>query len=63
MSLPSEISDKATVPIEIGLTAAIVAIEANQPMILTASGDGGGSLAGLPYGPFDAITHRTLEIM
>ncbi|NEV80503.1 NAD regulator, partial [Rhodopseudomonas sp. BR0C11] len=62
MSLPFEMSDKSTVPIEIGLTAAIVAIEANQPMILTASGDGGGSLAGLPSGPFDAITHRTLEI-
>jgi hypothetical protein len=48
-------------PIEIGLTAAIVAIEANEPLILTASG-GADRLAGLPFGPFDAVTHRTFEI-
>ena len=30
-------SDKLLTPIEIGLTAAIVAIEGNEPMILTAS--------------------------
>jgi hypothetical protein len=57
-------SDKSasgdTLPIEIGLTAAIVAMEANEPLILTASG--GNDLIGLPYGPFDAISHRTLEI-
>jgi hypothetical protein len=55
------ISDKPPIPIEIGLTAAIVAIENNEPQILTAGGDG-GNLTGLPYGPFDAISHRTLEI-
>jgi hypothetical protein len=48
-------------PIEIGLTAAIVAIEANEPLILTASG-GADRLAGLAFGPFDAVTHRTFEI-
>jgi hypothetical protein len=47
-------------PIEIGLTAAIVAIEANEPLILTARGSDG--LAGLPFGPFDALAHRTFEI-
>ena len=60
-------SEKLLTPIEIGLTAAIVAIEGNEPVILTASaGDGdklaGENLAGLPFGPFDALAHRTFEI-
>jgi hypothetical protein len=54
-------SDKLPLPIEIGLTAAIVAIEDNEPLVLTASG-GDGDLAGLPFGPFEAVTHRTFEI-
>jgi len=49
-------------PIEIGLTAAIVGIEDNQPLILTASAGDDGKLAGLPFGPFDAVAHRTFEI-
>ena len=48
-------SDKLLTPIEIGLTAAIVAIEGNEPLILTASGTGGDKLEGLPFGPFDAV--------
>ncbi len=55
-------SDKPLTPIEIGLTAAIVAIEDNQPLILTASGSDGHQFAGLPFGPFDAVSHRTFEI-
>jgi hypothetical protein len=55
-------SDKLLTPIEIGLTAAIVAIENNEPLILTASGSDGDGLAGLPFGPFDAVAHRTFEI-
>ena len=55
-------SDKLLTPIEIGLTAAIVAIENNEPLILTASGGDGDGLAGLPFGPFDAVAHRTFEI-
>jgi hypothetical protein len=55
-------SDRLLTPIEIGLTAAIVAIEGNEPVILTASGGDGDSLAGLPFGPFDAVAHRTFEI-
>src|SRR5580698_4031135 len=59
-------SDTPLTPIEIGLTAAIVAIEANEPMVLIAQGgdDGrdGDKLAGLPFGPFDALAHRTFEI-
>src|ERR1700735_1470991 len=55
-------SEKPRTPIEIGLTAAIVAIEGNEPLILTASGSDGDRLAGLPFGPFDAVSHRTFEI-
>ena len=53
-------SDAPLKPIEIGLTAAIVAIDGNEPQILTARGD--DLLTGLPFGPFDAISHRTFEI-
>jgi hypothetical protein len=65
-------SDQPLTPIEIGLTAAIVAmngqvngyangqINSNEPLILTAAGDDG--LTGLPFGPFDALRHRTFEI-
>src|ERR1700754_1181791 len=55
-------SEKLLTPIEIGLTAAIVAIEGNEPLILTASAGEGDKLAGLPFGPFDAVSHRTFEI-
>lgn len=55
-------TDKILIPIEIGLTAAIVSIEGNEPLILTASGGDGETLAGLPFGPFDAVAHRTFEI-
>jgi len=55
-------SEKLLTPIEIGLTAAIVALEGNEPLILTASGGDGDRLAGLPFGPFDAVAHRTFEI-
>src|SRR6266852_6507879 len=65
-------------PIEIGLTAAIVAVEGEAPAILVA-GDGakvdahvgdahvgdtraGELSAGLPFGPFDPLAHRTFEI-
>ena len=50
-------------PIEIGLTAAIVAVEADEPTILVA-GDRrkGEPRAGLPFGPFDPLAHRTFEI-
>jgi hypothetical protein len=50
-------------PIEIELTAAIVAVEAEEPAILVA-GDAGKDVArfGLPSGPFDPLAHRTFEI-
>jgi hypothetical protein len=50
-------------PIEIGLTAAIVAVEDSNPTILIASGVGKSDVrAGLPFGPFDPLYHRTFEI-
>jgi hypothetical protein len=56
-------SEPALTPIEIGLTAAIVAVEGEEPAILVA-GDGGADepRAGLPFGAFDPLTHRTFEI-
>jgi len=49
--------------LEIGLTAAIVAIENNEPTTLVASDqEEGEPRAGLPSGPFDPLSHRTFEI-
>ncbi|TAK47168.1 MAG: NAD regulator [Xanthobacteraceae bacterium] len=56
-------TDKPQPLIEIGLTAAIVAIEGDRPHVLVASSDDGEGLhAGLPFGPFDPLKHRTFEI-
>ena len=49
-------------PVEIGLTAAIVAIRVDEPLILTTRADGPAGVAALPSGPFDPIRHRTFEI-
>ena len=52
-------------PIEIGLTAAIAAVEGEEPLILVAGeGEAGRDAprAGLPFGPFDPLAHRTFEI-
>ena len=46
--------------IEIGLAAAIVAVELGRPEILVSEDEGGED--GLPYGSFDPLKHRTLEI-
>ena len=56
------IADKPLTPIEVGLTAAIVAVEAEEPRILVAADPKGGTRAGLPFGPFDPLSHRTFEI-
>jgi hypothetical protein len=42
-------------PVEVGLTAAVVAMQGDAPQILVA-GDG------LPTGPFDPLKHRTFEL-
>ena len=52
--------------LEIDLTAAIVAVAGDQPLILATtaepSGDTANEIGGLPSGPFDPLSHRTLEI-
>jgi hypothetical protein len=48
-------------PIEIGLNAAIVAVEARQPLILVTSPGETDEADGLPFGPFDPLFHRTFE--
>ena len=56
--------DAPLTPIEIGLTAAIVTFSGEEPAILVA-GDaptGEETRVGLPFGPFDPLTHRTFEI-
>jgi hypothetical protein len=56
-------NEQVNPPIEIGLTAAIVAVESEEPAILIAGDPGGGEpRAGLPFGPFDPLAHRTFEI-
>jgi hypothetical protein len=47
-------------PIEIGLAAAIVAVEGHIPQILVGHNEGGEE--GLPDGRFDPLAHRTLEM-
>lgn len=55
--------DEIRPPIEIGLNAAIVTVEDQQPLILViAAPDGDDGPEGLPFGPFDPIDHRTLEM-
>jgi len=58
--------DAHLTPIEVGLTAAIVAVEAEEPRILVAADPKNerksGTRAGLPFGPFDPLAHRTFEI-
>ena len=46
--------------LEIGLSAAIVAVEGDQPSILIV--ERAGSMPRLPFGPFDPLRHQTLEI-
>ncbi len=48
-------------PIEVGLTAAIVAMQGDSPRIL-AAGAGNDAPIGLPSGPFEPLTYRTFEI-
>jgi len=56
-------ADPVLTPIEIGLTAAIVTVEADEPAILVAGdGSSGEPRAGLPFGPFDPLAHRTFEM-
>jgi hypothetical protein len=49
----------AAPPLEIGLSAAIVAIEGEDPSILVVQRE--GAPPAVPFGPFDPLAHRTLE--
>jgi len=55
-------SSTPTLTVEIGLTAAIVAVSGDKPMILVARAGSAVSEAALPSGPFDPLRHRTFEI-
>jgi hypothetical protein len=52
----------ARTEIEIGLTAAIVSVENDEPQILVAGERAGEPRAGLPFGPFDPLAHHTFEM-
>lgn len=49
-----------TIPIEINLTAVIMAMRGDTPSVFATAA--GGRASGLPTGPFDPPRHRTLEI-
>src|SRR5688500_2928628 len=56
-------AETKTTLIEIGLTAAIVAVEIDDPTILIPGSENSGEpRAGLPSGPFTPLSHRTFEI-
>jgi len=54
-------TESVLTPIEIGLTAAIVTVESDEPAILV-TGEEAEPHVGLPFGPFDPLAHRTFEI-
>src|SRR5437763_5510201 len=54
-------TESVLTPIEIGLTAAIVTVERDEPAILVTSDEAEPNV-GLPFGPFDPLAHRTFEI-
>jgi hypothetical protein len=61
--LRAPVTEAPLTPIEIGLTAAIVTVEGEEPAILVAGEAATGETrAGLPFGPFDPLAHRTFEI-
>lgn len=49
--------------VEIGLTAAILAVRDNEPVVLVVRGAASGANSdALPFGPFSPLNHRTLDI-
>lgn len=57
-----ERSREALASVEIGLNAAIVSVERNEPLVLVVRAEANGrGLEGLPFGVFNPIEHRTLE--
>jgi hypothetical protein len=65
----SGVRSSAVSPVEIGLTAAIITVRDNEPMVLVVSSDDPVANSppdamsnGLPSGPFSPLEHRTFEI-
>ncbi len=55
--------EPAASAVEIGLTAAIIAVTDDEPLVLIVNDPQvGPSIDGLPFGPFSPLEHRTLEI-
>ena len=48
--------------VEIGLNAAIAALDGFEPVFLTVPNLGFDGLSGLPFGPFAPLKHRTMEM-
>ncbi len=48
--------------VEIDLNGAIVALDENGPVFLTVANPKQDGLYGLPFGPFDPLSHRTMEM-
>jgi hypothetical protein len=59
----TSVETRPTLPVEINLTAAIIAVSQGEPAILAMRSSGGsGASDGLPSGPFNPLAHRTFEI-
>lgn len=56
-----EVQSDISAAVEVGLSAAIVTISNNRPVILCASDNQQSDALSLPYGRFDPLKHRTLE--
>ena len=53
----------ASSAVEIGLTAAILSVSANEPRVLVVRNlENGHASDGLPFGPFSPLEHRTLDM-
>ncbi len=50
--------------VEIGLNAAILAVQKDEPVVLVvrSQDETGQAIEALPFGPFSPLEHRTLEI-
>jgi hypothetical protein len=56
---PRNAAGASKFPVEIGLSAAIVAVKADHPQVLVVRH--ANSADALPFGPFEPLRHRTLE--
>ncbi len=58
----AELPETGGLIVEIVMNAAIVALIGGQPCILCAPGEAPDHSDALPWGPFDPLSHRTMEI-